>query len=131
VEKLYLRDNSSVAERILETSELPPGDSFATGRGWLMMASYMISKSKGMFSQIISSIISSFLRVQGIRAGDGTKFIGVPIVSIAKPSLTRIGRNVVLVLKSHSTARGLSRPVFIGTISFCWLDLKNWGSLTM
>ena len=76
----------------------------------------VLNRFRGVFWRAASIPLLLLFNHSGIKVGKKSLFIGVPIVSIVKPSLIRIGRNVVLVSKSHPMALGVSRPVIIRTL---------------
>lgn len=60
--------------------------------------------------------ISLYFAKGDIKIGKKTLFKGMPIVTFANPLLITIGKDVILVSKSHSTALGVSRPVILRTL---------------
>ena len=56
------------------------------------------------------------LRMNGVDFGDGLRLYGIPIISLAKNSSIRIGKNVVLCSNSKFTALGVNHPVVIRTL---------------
>lgn len=56
------------------------------------------------------------LRALGVKVGSGTRFFGMPIVSMAPNSSIVIGSRVVLCSDSRFTALGVNHPVILRTI---------------
>lgn len=71
---------------------------------------------RGRVWSALSIFISLYFAKGDIKIGGKTLFIGIPIVTFANPSLITIGKNVILISKSHSTALGVSRPVILRTL---------------